>query len=1217
MKNTIKTCLALLLGLVATQNAFSQAPGVNPTATQNNIVVYTPQVAGVVTSTGLDSASTDKTKLQALVQYFDGLGRPVQTVQVKGSPGGYDIVQPMAYDAYEREPTKYLPYTVTGSGANDGSYKTSALSSQAGYYAGPPAGVTPTPFPWSGTTLEASPLGRPLEQGAPGDNWQIINYPGNPAAVNPGHTVKISYTGNNNITWANDSVHSMQVALYNVTINANSNLSRTLVAGGYYSAGQLDVTVTADENWKSGRAGTMETYTDKQGHVVLKRTYNYTTSLQALSTYYVYDDLGNLAYVVPPAAGGDAAATIGATILNNLCYQYRYDSRNRLSQKKLPGKGWEFTVYNILDQPVATQDSLQRLANNWIVTKYDAMGRTVMTGTWNNNNTAVGQAPLQSTLSAITTTASLYEIPAAGGNGYTNVAWPTTYVTTTLSLNYYDSYSNIPGLLAGYQSANALSTMTLGLLTSRETAVLNTPADMLWDVMYYDDLGRTVAAYAQHYLGGVANTNNYDLTNTTYNFLNLPLTVTRQHWNTASTSAPLVTIANTYVYDHMARKLQTWEQISGGTNVLLSDLAYNETGQLMTKNLHGANVSPATAANITLGAANSVSSGTQTVTATNSIVMSPGFSVAPGAAFTAQISGYLQSISYTYNERGWLTSSSAPLFAMQLTYNTAARPQYNGNIASQLWGTPGSLANSFVYTYDKVNRLTSGATPGGQYIERGITYDPEGNISTLSRVYAGTVMDSLSYSYSGTNQLQSVTDKSANAATNGYPSGTYTYAYDGNGNMVTDNSKGITGSTGIVYNLLNLPQSISSKGIVYTYSATGEKLRRAVTSGSNTTYTDYISGIEYDGAAGAETITFIQTEEGRVLAPTTAPNYEYTLTDHLGDSRLSFDTGTGAARTEQQDNYMPFGLDISVGTIGSPQNYYLYNKKELQPGLGLDDYGARFYDPVIGRWTTPDPLSEKLPGWSPYNYVLNNPMKLFDPDGLFPFPVTVRAFAPPGSFSGSGFDDDKRGFSANTNASSRLSQTTTIDPTTGEVSGGHVTSTGTHFFGIPVGNAENFSSEGSVDRIGMSGSGDNHTLSVDEHLTGSDPAGLKLAPDVMLNSGISLTENDKAGYLDANITLTGKGFPASEAIIGDTGGKNILLTGAATYGGLTDLIKNDPKQVASIGVRISIDGKGNFTGITYNGKNYSVADWNKAQQAAPAGPHHNYSKQNIQGQTEQ
>jgi RHS repeat-associated protein len=341
---------------------------------------------------------------------------------------------------------------------------------------------------------------------------------------------------------------------------------------------------------------------------------------------------------------------------------------------------------------------------------------------------------------------------------------------------------------------------------------------------------------------------------------------------------------------------------------------------------------------------------------------------------------FFQQVNYTYNERGWLLGSSAPLFSMQLAYNTAAKPQYDGNIGNQSWSSAQG-SNNFTYTYDNLNRLISGATPGGQYIERGISYDPEGNISTLSRVYAGTVMDSLSYSYSGTNQLQSVTDKSTNAATNGYPSGTCTYAYDGNGNMVTDNSKGITGSTGIVYNLLNLPQSISSKGIVYTYSATGEKLRRAVTSGSNTTYTDYISGIEYDGAAGAETISFIQTEEGRILAPTTAPNYEYALTDHLGNSRLSFDTGTGVARTEQQDNYLPFGLDISVGTIGSPQNYYLYNKKELQPGLGLYDYGARFYDPVIGRWTTIDELAEKYYSTSPYNYVVDDPIKNIDPDG--------------------------------------------------------------------------------------------------------------------------------------------------------------------------------------------------------------------------------------------
>jgi hypothetical protein len=39
--------------------------------------------------------------------------------------------------------------------------------------------------------------------------------------------------------------------------------------------------------------------------------------------------------------------------------------------------------------------------------------------------------------------------------------------------------------------------------------------------------------------------------------------------------------------------------------------------------------------------------------------------------------------------------------------------------------------------------------------------------------------------------------------------------------------------------------------------------------------------------------------------------------------------------------------------------------------------------------------------------------------------------------------------------------------------------------------------------------------------------------------------------------------------------------------------------------------------VTYNGKSYSVAGWNKMQQSAPAGPHHNYEKKNIEGQTQQ
>jgi len=333
---------------------------------------------------------------------------------------------------------------------------------------------------------------------------------------------------------------------------------------------------------------------------------------------------------------------------------------------------------------------------------------------------------------------------------------------------------------------------------------------------------------------------------------------------------------------------------------------------------------------------------------------------------------FLQNIAYAYNERGWVTTMNSSLLGQSLLYTNpqVGAAQYNGNITEYVYTKTGVGIETVLYSYDKLNRLTySGSSDALGETE---SYDPMGNISSLTRL--GTFAATLAYTYTNGNQLASVTNSGA-----AYRS----YSYDGNGNALSDGGLS-TAAKNIGYNMLNLPQSVTQNGTTlatYTYDAGGNKLRNNGTDG----YWDYDAGIVYNGTTASNgTIQFIQTEEGRVVPQGTGWHYEYNLKDHLGNVRISFDTdpSSGAARRIQEDEYYAFGLRSPFYNY-SNNNRYLYNGKEVQTDLASQyDYGARFYDPVIARWNTIDPLIEKDHfAWTPYAYVYNNTMRFTDPDG--------------------------------------------------------------------------------------------------------------------------------------------------------------------------------------------------------------------------------------------
>lgn len=946
------------------------------------------------TSTTITAPTGSQAAIQ--VAYYDGLGRPIQQISNKQSASGKNIVTHIEYDQYGRQVKDYLPFKSESSSLD---IETNALDNTLNYldYLGQ--------SPFSEKLLEASPIGAVLKQSAPGTDW----------AMGQGHEIKYQYQ--TNIT--------NEVKLYKATSTWSPNLGlydiQFVNATGivYYNANELYKTVTFDENnLETSQNFTVE-FKDKEGKIILKRV---NTSTEIFDTYYVYDQFGNLTYVLPPLVNTNTIIT--AAVLSGLCYQYKYDSRNRLVEKKLPGKQWEFIVYNNLNQPVATGPAKHPInggSPGWLITKYDVFGRVTHTGWYDGILPNVsGRLAYQNTMNAII---SSYEARLMGVttiNGldvsYTDKVYPENAINayTLLTVNYYDDYLYSGAPLSTSIPTNIesqpVNNLVKGLTTGSWVRVLQS-GSITGEKSYsfYDSKSRPIRNYKTNYMGG------FTQVDTKLDFIGKIMYTITTHSRSTTTST--LKVKEAFTYTQQDRLLTQTHQINDGTIQLLAKNEYDELGQLIVKRVGGTDVTGNTP---------------------------------------------LQKVDYEYNIRGWLKNINdvsnlslgadpRDLFSFMISYNVVdygvynMTPLFNGNVSEAIWRTNSdNVMRKYTYKYDGLNRLKNAyykkpalVSPETNSYNESVTYDKNGNITALIRTgefddsVINLTIDNLTYVYNSTNpnQLDLVSDSTNNP--NGFKDGINTgkdYLYDDNGNLEVDNNKSISK---IKYNHLNLPIILEfdngAKNISYTYNANGEKLKKTINSGAPSNVivnTDYLDGFQYTNSI----LEFFPHAEGyvknTVVNTVNIYNYVFNYTDHLGNVRLSYGLdSTNVLKILEENNYYPFGLShknyntdqrtynkngLGNVTICStcPTGYkYKYNGKEWQDELGLNmyDYGARNYDPAIGRWMNIDPLAETSRRFSPYVYALNNPVYFIDPDGM-------RAASPIFGSSGQFLGTDSEGF---------------------------------------------------------------------------------------------------------------------------------------------------------------------------------------------------------------
>ncbi|MDN5217502.1 fibronectin type III domain-containing protein [Fulvivirgaceae bacterium BMA12] len=629
--NTWATDLTLYTG----EYTLEEALPLTPNQALNYIVSNSIIKENVTTENEIDNLTVDQKNKS--VEYFDGLGRGIQSVIVQGSPDKNDVVQHRQYDAFGRQANDYLPYAaymLAGNSKDDGSFKSRPLNDLLVFYN--PINIDPEVqdiasdiYYLAQKKFEPSPLNRVAEQGAFGEAWQP-----NPNDEN-GKTIKFGYH-------VNEATQVRHWFIGNGFPQTNN----------YYSAGRLTLNIVTDEEGNETKE-----YTDKLGRVVLKEVENLKDNgdVEWLSTYYVYDDFDNLRFVFPPKAVDELIqenwelANFFDPILLNLSFQYSYDERQRMIMKKVPGAEPVYMVYDQFDRLVFTQDGNQFGRSEWSFTKYDHLNRPVMTGTmvltntWGTDRMAYRDTVEDALDNYYNTHLSTnqnhrYESYSAVDNwGYTDRSYPqlTLGAHEILTVTYYDNYNFVEDDVLGRKQGTYDFRPELGLLnndtfrelkgqvTGLRTKVLG-ETKYLNTVTYYDDRYRVIQTITDNYTLG------FDRVTTEYDFSGRVLRTIQTHSRGKGNFEDLV-VNQSFSYDHASRLLNTYHRIGSQDSVLLTANSYNEIGELVEKNLHATDMA------------------------------SPV---------------YKQSVDYRYNIRGWLTQINNS--ALSTSDANATEPDYFG-----------------------------------------------------------------------------------------------------------------------------------------------------------------------------------------------------------------------------------------------------------------------------------------------------------------------------------------------------------------------------------------------------------------------------------------------------------------------------------------------------------------------------------------------------------